>query len=313
MTRADAYVGRPAAGAIVRLLGAQVAIGAAAIFGRFALTGAGPIAVAALRLGIASLALAIVVRGIRRLGWRREVAFAMAGCALALHFATWFASLQYTSVAISTLLVTTTPLWTEVYAVVVERRPPSRAFVIALACASAGVALIVLPASAPAPIGGYAVLGAALALLGSVAIGAYLLVVRDAGGGGATARLPTGQIVLRTYGWATIVLAVAAACAREGPPAPDHRAAWGGILAMALVSQLLGHTLLNAALGSFAPSTVALATLLEPAIASLLAAWALGETLAPTTILGGLLVLAAVAVVLVRSNVAARTDPEPNL
>ena len=298
------------AGPIARLLGAQLAIGAAAIFARFALMGAGPLAVSALRLGIATLALAFVFRGFTRLSWRRELAFAAAGCALALHFATWIASLRYTSVAISTLLVTTTPLWTELYAIVIERRAISRAFTIALACASGGVALIVLPGSAPAPIAGHALLGAGLALVGSFAIGAYLLVVRDAGRESATARLSTRQIVARTYGWATIVLSVAAAFAHEGPPTANDRTAWAGILAMALVSQLLGHTLLNAALASFAPSTVALATLLEPAIAAVLAAAAFRETLAPTTIVGGLLVLAAVAVVLLQSNEAARTEAE---
>ncbi len=302
MTHARATIARPAAGPIARLLGAQLAIGAAAIFARYALTGAGPLAVSALRLGIATLALAFIVRGVRRLPWRRELAFAAAGCALALHFATWIASLRYTSVAISTLLVTTTPLWTELYAIVVERRLPSRAFAIALACASAGVALIVLPGSAPAPVPGHAVLGATLALVGSFAIGAYLLVVRDAGRETSTARLGTRQIVVRTYGWATIVLALAAAFAHEGPPILSDRMAWGGILAMALISQLLGHTLLNAALGAFVPSTVALATLLEPAIAAVFAALIFREALTPTTIVGGLLVLTSVAVVLVRTN-----------
>ena len=41
-----------------------------------------------------------------------EVLFACAGICLALHFAFWITSLQYTSVAISTLLVCTSPLWT---------------------------------------------------------------------------------------------------------------------------------------------------------------------------------------------------------
>jgi len=283
--------------AITELLGAQLAIGAAAIFARFALLGAGPIAVSALRLGIATVALAAIVR-IVRLSTRRELAFALAGVALAVHFAAWIASLRYTTVAISTLLVTTTPLWTELYDVAARRRAPARAFVLALVCASAGVALIVLPsASTAAPTPGHASVGAALALVGSLAIGAYLIVVRDAGHT-AQGRIPTRQIVLRTYGWATLTLIIAAAFTREGPPALGNGTAWAAIVAMAVVSQLLGHTLLNAALASFTPSTIALATLLEPFIAALLAAAIFHEALAPTTILGGVLVLAAVAVTL---------------
>ncbi|MBD5656555.1 MAG: EamA family transporter [Candidatus Eremiobacteraeota bacterium] len=102
----------------LRLLGAQLAIGAAAIFARYALQGAGPLAVSALRLGIAALIAIVVARGFARLSPRRETAFIFAGLALALHFATWLASLQYTSIAVSTVLVTTTPIWTEIYDVI---------------------------------------------------------------------------------------------------------------------------------------------------------------------------------------------------
>lgn len=290
--------------AIARLLGAQVAIGAAAIFARFALSSAGPLAVSALRLGIATVAIAFVARGLARLSRRREIALGFAGIALALHFAAWIASLRYTSVAISTLLVTTTPLWTETYDTIVRRRLPSRTFLAALACAGAGVALIASArASVPAPIPGHALLGGALALVGSFAIGAYLIIVRDAGREPDGTRLGTRRIVVRTYGWATLALVVAAAFAREGPPPPSARIAWFGILAMALVSQLFGHTLLNAALRSFAPSTIALATLLEPAIAAVLAAAIFGETLGGTTIVGGVLVLCAVALALATARV----------
>lgn len=298
-------------GAITRLLGAQIAIGAAAIFARFALSSTGPLAISALRLGIATVVLAVVVRKVARVSKRREIAFAIAGFALALHFAMWITSLRFTSVAISTLLVTTTPIWTESYDAIVRRTLPTRTFLGALACAIVGVALIAFPRVAtPAPIAGHAALGALLAVLGSVAIGAYLLIVRDAGQRSATERIATRAIVVRTFGWATLALTIAAVFAGEGPPPLHDTSAWGGILAMALVSQLLGHTLLNAALGTFAPSVVALTTLLEPVIAALLAAAVFHEALTAVTLTGGILVLVAVALTLVeaarreRANVA---------
>jgi drug/metabolite transporter (DMT)-like permease len=55
---------------------------------------------------------------------------------------------------------------------------------------------------------------------------------------------------------------------------------------MALISQLLGHTSLNAALRDFAPSTVAMSTLLEPVFAAALAAAIFHETLSLTAALG---------------------------
>lgn len=296
-------------GAITRLLGAQIAIGAAAIFARFALSSTGPLAISALRLGIATVVLAIVVGKVARVSKRREIAFAIAGFALALHFAMWITSLRFTSVAISTLLVTTTPIWTESYDAIVRRTLPTRAFLGALACAGVGVALIAFPRVAtPAPIAGHAALGALLAVLGSVAIGAYLLIVRDAGQRSATERIATRAIVVRTFGWATLALTIAAVFAGEGPPSLHDASAWGGILAMALVSQLLGHTLLNAALGTFAPSVVALTTLLEPVIAALLAAAVFHEAITALTLAGGILVLVAVALTLVE---AARRERNP--
>lgn len=286
----------------LRLLAAQLAIGAAAIFARFALAGAGPVAVSALRLVIAAAVALAVARGFARLSMRRELAFALAGLALAIHFAAWIGSLLFTSVALSTLLVTTTPIWTEVYAVIRERRPPTRAYAIALVLALAGVALIAFAhAAVPAPVPGHALLGDALALGGSFAIGAYLLIVRDAGvesGAGPAQRLATRQVVARTYGWAAVALVAASFAMREGAPAITDGSAWAGILAMALVSQALGHTALNAALRDFTPSAIALTTLLEPLIAAVLAALVFHETLSWEAALGGACVLIATGVTL---------------
>ena len=65
-------------------------------------------------------------------------------------------------------------------------------------------------------------------------------------------------------------------------------------MAMALISQLLGHTALNAALRWFSPSAVAMTTLLEPVTAAVLALFIFGETLSPLAVAGGLLVLLAI-------------------
>jgi drug/metabolite transporter (DMT)-like permease len=285
---------------VLRLLGGQLAIGAAAIFARFALGGAGPIAVSALRLALAALVALAIVRGFERLSWRREVAFGLAGVALAIHFGTWIASLSYTSVAVSTLLVTTTPIWTEAYDSIRFRRAPTTGFGVSLVLALAGVATIAFSHPAvPAPIAGHALLGDGLALLGSIAIGAYLIIVRDAGTvPGEAQRLGTRQIVARTYGWAAIALVAASFVAHQGPPALSDTMAWAGILAMALVSQLLGHTALNAALRDFTPSVVALTTLLEPIVSAVLAAIVFRETLSWQAAAGGIAILSAVGAML---------------
>ena len=286
----------------VRLGAAQIAIGAAAIFARYALGGAGPLAVSALRLSIATLVLLAIVRGLRRISLQRELAFAIAGLLLALHFATWIASLVYTSVAVSTLLVTTTPLWTELFDVVRNRRAPSRSFSLALALGSVGVALVASGHTGKPPVAGHEVLGDILALTGAFAIGAYLLVVREAIVDRNGVRLATRQLVVRTYGWASLALIVASAFAHQGPPPLSDAIAWGGIAAMALISQLLGHTALNASLASFTPSIVALSTLCEPVVAAVFAAVLFAEPVGWATAAGGACVLGAGAIVVRTSN-----------
>ncbi len=276
--------------------GAQLAVGAAAIFARFALTGAGPLAVSALRLGIAAavlLAVATVRRDRTAPLPRQSRGLALAGVALAVHFAGWIASLQYTTVAVSTLLVATAPIWTAVYDAVIRRRTPSLRTLCGFAGGAAGLALVVGFNAAAPPIPGHPLFGAALALAGSLAMAIYLLIVRDVRGS-----LGTRTIVTRTYAWAAIVLVAAAVLMRQGPPALADLPAWGGILGMALVSQLLGHTALNAALRWFSPSAVAFSTLIEPVSAAVLAFFIFGEGVGPAAIAGGVILLAAIGVVL---------------
>ena len=281
----------------LRLLGAQLAIGAAAIFARFALTGTGPLGASALRLIIATVPIALfslVTRSGQRLARRSEMLLACAGLALAVHFGAWLASLRFTSVAVSTLLVCTSPLWTGLYDWLVLRRPIDARFGAALALAGAGLALVVTRHDVPAPIPGHALAGDVLALAGGAAIAIYLLIVRAVRESPEDGPVAIRSIVLRTYAWAALALGAAALLAGDRAPALDDRVAWFGILAMALVSQLVGHTALNAALREFSPSTVAMSTLLEPVAAALLAAAIFHESASPLMALGGLLILCAI-------------------
>jgi len=260
------------------------------VFARFALVSGGPLAVSAARLTLAAVplvALAALRGRLRAADARTERRLLGAGALLAVHFATWIASLNFASVAISTLLVCTTPVWTEAYAVLRRRRVDAYAAA-SITGALLGVAIVVgLPDRANTP------LGIGLALAGAVAIGAYLLVVR-----GIDARYDTLAVTSRTYGYAAVLLIAASVVAHDHlPPAGDARA-WGGIIAMALLSQLFGHTALNAAVRVLSVTFVSTMTLLEPVIAAVLAAWLFAERLAPATAVGAVVILAAIGVAL---------------
>jgi drug/metabolite transporter (DMT)-like permease len=67
---------------------------------------------------------------------------------------------------------------------------------------------------------------------------------------------------------------------------------------MALVSQLFGHTALNAAVRVLTATFVSTMTLLEPVIAGILAASIFGERLGPATAIGACVILAAIGLAL---------------
>ena len=275
---------------------AQLAVGAAAIFARLALGGAGALAVGAARLGIAAIVLLCIarVRPKRAKPTKAQAGLlAFAGLAMAVHFAGWIASLEYTTVAISTLFVATTPIFTACYDAVVLRRGLSLRSVLAFAGGGAGLAMVVAFNHTAPPHAGYELLGIALATGGSIAIAAYFILVRE-----VRDALGTRTIVTHTYTWAALALIAAAAFARQAPPAIGAYAAWGGILAMAFVSQLLGHTALNASLRWFSPSAISFSTLLEPITAAILALVIFHESLSPLSLAGGVVLLASIAVFL---------------
>jgi len=268
------------------------------------------LAVSAARLAIAAVLLlgaAIFMRAkaARKPTRRENVILSFGGLALAIHFSTWIWSLEYTTVAISTLIVTSTPIWTALYDMLVLKRPLSRLATLAFATGIVGMAMVVGFDTTAPPVAGHQFLGAALAFVGSLAIGAYFILVREVRGA-----LGTRAIVTRTYSWAALALVLAAAIAHQPPPPLHATVAWSGILAMALISQLLGHTALNAALRWFSPSAIAFATLLEPVIAAILALVLFAEAVAPLSIVGGVILLASIGVVLREDRMpGVRTEP----
>ena len=141
------------------------------------------ITIAALRLAFAVLMLTpIALPRIRaelpRLS-RRDLLLAFgSGAALAVHFAAWITSLEYTSVASSAALVTTNPVWVGIASVVLLRERVPAPVIAGIALGLCGSLLIFAAesgagAAAPAPL-----LGNGLALVGALAASAYLLIGR---------------------------------------------------------------------------------------------------------------------------------------
>jgi drug/metabolite transporter (DMT)-like permease len=260
------------------------------------LAAAPPLAVSFYRVALASLLLLPFAARDARTSWpalgnRRRLLLLAAGLALALHFATWIASLSYTTVASSVLLVNTAPLFAIVLSRLFLHEKPSRTVLLAIPVALVGAGLIAFGDWTGSP---GSLLGNGLAVAGAVTVALYQVIGR-----GLRDALPLNAYVLGVWGTAALVLAALArgfGVLLGGYP----ERTWLVFLALAVVPTLGGHGLVNKSLRSLPAPTVGLFLLGEPVIASLLAWLLFREVPGPWTLAGGAIVLAALGLVLAR-------------
>jgi drug/metabolite transporter (DMT)-like permease len=252
------------------------AVSAAAILIRFAQNANAPsLSIAAGRLALASLVMVPIaffycrddMRGLSRAKMLRA---SIIGALLAAHFWFWIASLGHVSVALSTALVSTTPIWTALGAWWFRRERFAPKQIAGLVCAVAGGIGLAL-VSGDVVSGKSLWLGCALAVAGAWAIAANMLI-----GQGLRAQLPVRAYAALAYGWAALWL-ILAALVTQTPLLGLHPNAYWAMLALALVPQLIGHTALNWALPFLGATTVAVSILAEPVGAALIATVALNE------------------------------------
>ena len=245
------------------------------------------LAIAAWRVGLAVLVvlpLALAAPRAPEAGARAIACAAGAGALLALHFATWIASLDHTTVARSVLFVSTSPIWVALLQFAAGGGAPSRGTLAALALAVAGTAVI----SRAGQGGEAALVGDGLAVAGGVAMAGYFLLSRA-----AQSRLSFRGYLGIAYGVAAAVLWAAVILTGTQAAGFDART-WWALAGMAAISQLIGHSGYNWSLRHLEPLFVAVVSVGEPVLAALLAWWLLGENLDWRTGAGGTLILAGI-------------------
>jgi len=241
-------------------------------------------------LGTAALApLALVGhhRELRSVTRRNLWLTALAGVALAAHFATWIPAVTLTSVASATALGATQPAWNAVIARMTGHAVPRRAW-LGIALAIGGVLLLT---GVDVSVSRDALVGDLLALAGGAFVAVYVAL-----GGTVRRTMSTTTYAALCYGFCSLVLLVVclvAGVALRGYSAED----WWKLVALTVLAQLVGHTLLNKAVGSVGPMVVSLAILFEVPGAALIAALWLGQEPAAAAIPAALLILAGVALV----------------
>jgi drug/metabolite transporter (DMT)-like permease len=264
------------------------AVSTGAIFARLA--DANPLVIAAYRVGIAALVLTPIAwfkarEELKRLTSRELTLALIAGFFLAIHFATWISSLNYTSVANSVVLVNTNPLWVGLLTPLIARERIKKAAVISIIISVIGGVVIGLGDFAS---GDDSLLGDGLALCGSICAAIYLLLGRN-----LRRRLSLLSYIFVCYGSAAIIL-WAIVLVSGLPITGFSMNTYAAFLGMALVSQLIGHTSYNWALKWFTAGMIAVSLLGEPIFATVLAYFMFDEGLTWSKVIGGVLILSAI-------------------
>jgi len=264
------------------------AVSTGAVFVRLA--EAPPVVVAAYRTGLAFLMLApfAVAKAGRELAFLSLSDFllaAISGFFLACHFASWIASLDYTSIASSVVLVNTNPLWVAVLAPFVTGETIGRMKAVGIGLSILGAALI---GAGDFSVGGKALFGDMLAVGGGMAMALYLLL-----GARLRPKLSLLAYVTLCYGVAAAVL-WAAVLGAGLPFSGLTPRTYLAVFLLAFIPQLIGHTCYNWSLKWLSTSMVAVSLLGEPVGGTILGYLIFGETLTLWKAAGGALILAGI-------------------
>ncbi len=288
---------RPWQVGLVLVLGV-FAISTAAIFIRLAIAAAGvrgvgfSLFLAASRLTIASVLLLPAWRNLKVTilspGAVRYAA--AAGVCLAVHFATWITSLSFTSIAASTTLVTTNPVWVALLSWLWFQEKPTKLTMLGIGVALVGGIVITLGDAGTITAGTHPLLGNFLALVGSWMVSLYLLLGREAQRRGLG--IGTYVAVVYTTG-ALVLLPLPLLVGTNYHSYP--LVVYLYILAMAVAAQVIGHTTLNWAVRWIAPTFVTLAILFEPVSSSFLGYLIFNELPGVMVLVGAAVLLGGVA------------------
>lgn len=228
------------------------------------------------------LPLALARRGEFRALRRRELYLSLlSGAFLGIHFACYFESLRWTSIAAAVVLVDTEVLFVALASVLVLRKKLSRrAWTAVLLAFGGSVAVALADAS-----GGSALRGNLFALTGSVCMAVYTML-------GAVCRRTLSTTVYTTLVYTSATATVLAAALAGG----QALIGWGPVnllagLGMAVFCTLLGHSVFSWGLKYLPPAFISTANLLEPVLASVWGLLLFGERPGVLVMLGGTLIL----------------------
>lgn len=269
-----------------------IAVSASAIFVKFSEAPSGVIAFYRLLFSVLLMLPVFLMKYVKELALisGRDWLYAtLAGVFLAFHFILWFESLNYTSVASSTVLVTLQPLFAFVGTFLFFKE---RFTLKAILCAVAAIVGSVIISWGDFQVSGTALFGDILALLACALVTAYLMF-----GQSVRKRISLITYTFVVYSISSIVLLLYVLIVGESLyPYPKNE--WWNFILLALIPTLLGHSLFNWAIKWISTSIISMAILFEPVGATILAYYLLSEKVLFTQLLGGSIVIVGISLFL---------------
>ena len=211
----------------------------------------------------------------------------IAGVFLAFHFILWFESLNYTSVASSTVLVTLQPIFAFIGTYLFFKEKVAFQSIVAVIVAIGGSLLI---SWGDFRVSGDALYGDVLALIACAFITGYLLFGQD-----VRQRLSLMTYTMVVYSVSTITLFFYVLFMGQsfGPYESND---WLWFVLLAIIPNLLGHTLFNWSLKWVSTNTISIAILFEPVGAAILAFFIFNENLILSQVIGGVIVILGISI-----------------
>ena len=277
----------PPAAALAAAIGANIALAFGPWFVRLA--DVGPISSAFWRLSLAAPLLVIAMVAMkqtpRKLSGLLWITLLLAGLFFAADLASWHLGILKTKIANATLFGNSTSLMFPIYGFLVARAWPNRWQVAALLLAAIGAGLMF---GQSYELSSQNLVGDLLCALAGLLYTFYFIAMMRA----RDTMSPLPALTLSTLA-GILPLAIAVPLFGETFLPSD----WGPLIALALVSQVLGQGLMIYALGHLEPIVVGIALLTQPLVGGAIGWFAYGETLGPVDLVGAAIVAAALVLV----------------
>lgn len=232
----------------------------------------------------------------------------LSGVFLAVHFASWITSLEYTSIVSSVMLVSSTPLWVALLSPLIIKEKPGKYVWTGLLFTLVGALIIGLSGNLELNGTGFMInnfisqdqkkelLGNGLALLGAWGAAGYLMAGR-----GVRKRISITPYTFIVYGAAAIIMLVIVLFLRM-PVTGYSWETYGWLASLGIVPQLIGHTSFNWALGYVNATIVSVSMLGEPIGTTILSFLILKEVPTVMEIIGGVFILVGIYITSIKEK-----------